>query len=83
MMSAKLKTGKLKRSIFMKSLTPHNSILSIKFPAVHAIRNAAVTQFIFFIINNRINATIPTILTNIIMKNGTGSDREIPRFNTG
>lgn len=82
-MSAKLKIGKLNNHTLMKSLTHHNIILSIKFPAVPAINNATISQLIFFIANNRINAAIPAMLTSIIRMNGIGNDREIPVFNVG
>lgn len=81
--SARLKTGKLKNSILMKSLTPPSHILSIRFPAVHAIRNAVVNRCIFFLMKRNIKAPIPIRLIPMMMANGTGNDRDIPKLNTG
>ena len=78
-----MKIGKLKIFMLMKSLTPHQTNLSIKFPTVPAINNAAVNRFIFLFINNRINAQIPIILINMIKINGKGNDREMPVLNVG
>ena len=58
-------------------------ILSIIFPAVHAINNDVTSRLIFLFANSQINAPIPIMLIPMMMKYGTGNDREIPLFNTG
>lgn len=83
MISAPLKIGKLNMRMSMKSLTPHKAILSIRFPAVPAMRNAAVVRLIFLIIYSRINTPIPIALIAMMMRNGNGNDREIPVLNVG
>jgi hypothetical protein len=82
-MSAKLKMGKFKIFMFIKSLTPHKITLSIKLPVVPAINTAAISQCIFFVMNNQTNAQIPSILMVNIRIKGTGNDREIPLLSTG
>ena len=83
MMSAKLKTGKLNTPTLMKSLTPQYVSLSMKFPAVPAIKNAVINRLIFFMAKSRMNAMIPAMLTAMIKMKGTGNDRDIPVFNVG
>ena len=58
-------------------------ILSIKFPSVPAINNAAILRLTFLLANSRINAAIPITLIHMMIKNGTGNDREIPLFKAG
>jgi len=58
-------------------------ILSAKFPMVPAINTAAILRLTFLFANSRINAAIPKILILMMMKNGTGNDREIPLFSAG
>ena len=82
-MSARLKIGKLKIPILIKSLTHPYIILSIKLPTVPAIKNAIGSRQSFFLANNRIKSAIPIILIIIVMISGTGNDREIPLFNIG
>lgn len=50
MMSAKLKIGKLKSHILIKSLTPPYNILSMRFPIVPAIKNMVIIRPIFFVV---------------------------------
>ncbi len=65
--SAKLKIGKFKILILIKSLTPHRNILSMRFPIVPDINNDAISRLILFVINNRINVTIPTRLISMMI----------------
>ena len=67
----------------IKSLTPPRNILSIKFPNVPVINNAAITRLIFLVVKSRMNAAIPTKLIIMMKMSGTGNDREIPSLNAG
>lgn len=82
-MSAKLKMGKFNIFMFIKSLTPHKTTLSIRLPVVPAINIAAISRCIFFVMNNQTNPQIPSTLMVIIRIKGTGNDREIPLLSTG
>jgi len=55
----------------------------MKFPRVPAIKNAVMNRLIFFIMNNRMNAPIPSMLIVKMMMNGMGNDQEIPVLNAG
>lgn len=82
-MSAKLKMGKFKMFMFIKSLTPHKITLSIRLPVVPEISAAAISRCIFFVMNSQMNAQIPSTLMSNIRIKGTGNDREIPLLSTG
>ena len=83
MMSAKLKIGKFNMPILIKSLTPPKKILSITFPKVPPMSNAAIVRLIFLLVKSRIKTAIPPMLINMMMMSGTGNDREIPSLNAG
>lgn len=57
--------------------------LSIRFPIVPQINAAEIIRPNFLVANSRINIPTPIMLIVMVMKNGTGSDREIPLFNAG
>ena len=55
----------------------------MRFPIVPAINNVVIRRLIFFLMKSQINAQTPMILIAIIIKKGTGNDRDIPVFNIG
>ena len=69
--------------ILIKSLTPPKKILSITFPKVPPMSNAAIVRLIFLLVKSRIKTAIPPMLINMMMMSGTGNDREIPSLNAG
>lgn len=80
--SAKLKIGNQSKT-FIKSLTHHKNILSIKFQIAHANTNITTRFDILFFEYNIISKIIIPIVNNIVINCGIGSDRDIPVLNAG